>query len=85
MKTLFTSLPASGHLHPLVPIALAAREAGRALHPAIAPATLCNGLPIVLTPIGVDQPFHADRCRDLGVAVVVDQSEFSPQRIRCGV
>lgn len=45
-------------------------------------ATLCNGLPMVLTPVGADQPLHADRCRDLGAAVVVDPGEISPARVR---
>jgi hypothetical protein len=37
---------------------------------------------MVLTPIGADQPFHADRCRDLGTAEVVERAEVTPVRLR---
>jgi MGT family glycosyltransferase len=45
-------------------------------------ATMCSGLPMVLTPIGADQPVHADRCRELGVAAIVEPSEHSAPRVR---
>jgi MGT family glycosyltransferase len=45
-------------------------------------ATLDQGLPMVLTPLGADQPFHAERCRELGVAVIVEQPGLSPASIR---
>jgi UDP:flavonoid glycosyltransferase YjiC (YdhE family) len=45
-------------------------------------ATLSAGLPMVLTPIGADQPFHADRCRELGTAEVVEHTELTPVRLR---
>ncbi|AHH97716.1 glycosyltransferase [Kutzneria albida] len=33
---------------------------------------LAHGLPMVLVPMGADQPHNADRCADLGVGVVLD-------------
>jgi UDP:flavonoid glycosyltransferase YjiC (YdhE family) len=45
-------------------------------------ASLCHGLPMVLTPLGADQPLHAGRCQDLGVALVVDRGELAPARMR---
>lgn len=48
-------------------------------------AALCNGLPMVLTPVGADQPFHAERCRDLGAAVVMDPREISSHEMRASI
>jgi UDP:flavonoid glycosyltransferase YjiC (YdhE family) len=43
---------------------------------------LAYGLPSLLIPIGADQPLNAQRCRELGVARVLDAMEASPERIR---
>jgi UDP:flavonoid glycosyltransferase YjiC (YdhE family) len=46
---------------------------------------LAHGLPLVLIPIGADQPLNAARCFDLGVARVLDAVEVSPEAIRSAV
>lgn len=43
--------------------------------------SLAFGVPSVLLPMGADQPLNADRCRDLGVAQVLDASTSTPQEI----
>lgn len=47
--------------------------------------TLAHGLPSVLLPMGADQPWNADRCRDLGVARVLDPLTCTPEDIRDAV
>ncbi|HZM76360.1 MAG TPA: glycosyltransferase [Candidatus Limnocylindrales bacterium] len=42
---------------------------------------LAYGLPMVLLPIGADQPLNADRCAALGVAQVLDPARATPQAI----
>jgi UDP:flavonoid glycosyltransferase YjiC (YdhE family) len=44
--------------------------------------TLAHGLPMVLTPMGADQPLNAARCADLGVARVLDALEATPNSVR---
>ena len=39
---------------------------------------LAHGLPMVLIPIGADQPLNAARCRELGVAEVLDAVAATP-------
>ncbi|MEU7865877.1 glycosyltransferase [Dactylosporangium sp. NPDC049140] len=39
---------------------------------------LAHGLPMVLVPMGADQPDNADRCAELGVAVVLDAVAATP-------
>jgi UDP:flavonoid glycosyltransferase YjiC (YdhE family) len=57
MRILFTSFPALGHLHPIVPLALAARDAGHdvrvATGPDLVPWVQRCGLPAV--PVGISQ------------------------------
>ncbi|MEM8534128.1 MAG: nucleotide disphospho-sugar-binding domain-containing protein [Chloroflexota bacterium] len=43
---------------------------------------LSHGCPMVLLPIGADQPWNADRCADLGVACVLNAIEATPTSIR---
>ena len=43
---------------------------------------LAHGVPMVVVPIGADQPRNARRCADLGVARVVPAQEASPGRVR---
>ncbi|HSJ94074.1 MAG TPA: glycosyltransferase [Gaiellaceae bacterium] len=43
---------------------------------------LAHGLPMVLLPLGADQPLTAARCRELGVARVLDASSASPEDVR---
>jgi MGT family glycosyltransferase len=43
---------------------------------------LAHGLPLVLLPLGADQPLNADRCAALGVAEVLDAVEATPERVR---
>jgi UDP:flavonoid glycosyltransferase YjiC (YdhE family) len=46
---------------------------------------LAHGLPMVLIPIGADQPHNAARCAALGVARVLDAVEATPERVRAAV
>ncbi|MEV8517281.1 glycosyltransferase [Dactylosporangium sp. NPDC051484] len=39
---------------------------------------LAHGLPMVLVPMGADQPANADRCESLGVGVVLDAVDSTP-------
>ncbi len=43
---------------------------------------LAHGLPMVLLPMGADQPLNAARCADLGVARVLDALEATPESVR---
>jgi UDP:flavonoid glycosyltransferase YjiC (YdhE family) len=43
---------------------------------------LAHGLPMVVIPIGADQPRNARRCLDLGVARVVPAPEATPDLVR---
>ena len=42
---------------------------------------LAHGLPMVLVPVGADQPLNAARCKDLGVAEVLEAVSVTPQEI----
>jgi UDP:flavonoid glycosyltransferase YjiC (YdhE family) len=46
---------------------------------------LAHGLPMVLLPMGADQPFNAGRCADLGVARVLDPIDATPRQVRDAV
>jgi len=46
---------------------------------------LAHGLPMVLIPIGADQPLNAARCRALGVAAVLDAVSATPEMVRAAV
>jgi UDP:flavonoid glycosyltransferase YjiC (YdhE family) len=43
---------------------------------------LAHGLPMVLIPLGADQPLNAVRCAELGVARVLDAIEADPDSVR---
>jgi UDP:flavonoid glycosyltransferase YjiC (YdhE family) len=43
---------------------------------------LVHGLPMVLLPMGADQPLNAKRCEALGVARVLDPFDATPEMIR---
>ena len=43
---------------------------------------LAFGVPLVLLPMGADQPWNADRCQELGVAEVLDPIAASAAQIR---
>jgi UDP:flavonoid glycosyltransferase YjiC (YdhE family) len=43
---------------------------------------LAHGLPMVLIPIGADQPLNAARCAQLGVALVLDALRATPADVR---
>jgi len=47
--------------------------------------TLSYGLPIFLTPIAADQPFHAQRCADLGVGLTLLAAYLKPDAVRSSV
>ncbi|MFN2471166.1 MAG: glycosyltransferase [Gaiellaceae bacterium] len=46
---------------------------------------LAHGLPLVLIPMGADQPHNAARCAELGVARVLDAVEATPETVRAAV
>ncbi len=46
---------------------------------------LAHGLPMVLIPMGADQPLNAGRCADLGIAQVLDAVEATPESVRAAV
>ncbi len=46
---------------------------------------LAHGLPMVLLPMGADQPHNAARCRALGVARVLDAVRATPEKVRDAV
>jgi UDP:flavonoid glycosyltransferase YjiC (YdhE family) len=43
---------------------------------------LAHGLPLVLIPMGADQPLNAARCADLGLARVLDAVGATPKAVR---
>jgi UDP:flavonoid glycosyltransferase YjiC (YdhE family) len=45
-------------------------------------AALAHGLPSLLLPMGADQPWNADRCQELGVALALDVIAATPADIR---
>jgi MGT family glycosyltransferase len=46
---------------------------------------LAHGLPMVLIPMGADQPLNAARCADLGVGQVLDAVAATPETVRAAV
>ena len=44
--------------------------------------SLSNGLPMVVIPLGADQPMNAERCAELGVGRVVIDTDVTPDSIR---
>lgn len=46
---------------------------------------LAHGRPMVLIPMGADQPLNTARCRQLGVAQVLDPIEATPDTVRAAV
>jgi UDP:flavonoid glycosyltransferase YjiC (YdhE family) len=48
-------------------------------------AALSYALPMVMVPLGADQPDNADRCARAGLAVVVPAAERSPHMLRRAV
>ncbi|MCG5469546.1 hypothetical protein LADH09A_003461 [Micromonospora sp. LAH09] len=71
MRVLFASLASVGHTYPLVPLAMAPRDAGHEVHFAAGPAVhgplAANGLrpfrPQVVLPQGADQRRWPGDCR----------------------
>ncbi len=43
---------------------------------------LAHGLPMLLLPMGADQPLNARRCEALGVARVLDATRITPATVR---
>jgi MGT family glycosyltransferase len=48
-------------------------------------AALTHGVPMVLVPLSADQPFHAQRCAELGVGRVVVPEELAADTLRQAV
>jgi len=48
-------------------------------------AALCTGVPVVVLPMGADQPDNADRCEALGCGVVLDAVDATPEDIAAAV
>ncbi len=43
------------------------------------------GVPLVIAPLGADQPLHAQRCRALGAGLVVGATPLDPTEVRAAV
>jgi MGT family glycosyltransferase len=43
---------------------------------------VASGLPMVIVPLGADQPENAARCAELGVSRTLDQAQLTPEHIR---
>jgi MGT family glycosyltransferase len=43
---------------------------------------LAHGLPMILLPMGADQPLNAGRCKELGIARVLDPTQITPELAR---
>jgi len=43
---------------------------------------IANGLPMVILPLGADQPENAQRCAELGASRTLDQENLTPKHIR---
>jgi UDP:flavonoid glycosyltransferase YjiC (YdhE family) len=117
VRVLFTCVAATGHFHPLVPVARALADAGHevafAPHAAIAPlveryvpqtlvsprcdvvlsrggsgtvmATVAQGLPQVVVPIGADHPYNAARVAALGAGRVIPAESCTTAAVRDAV
>ncbi len=46
---------------------------------------LAHGLPLVLLPMGADQPQNAQRCAELGVGLALDVVDVTPEDVRSAV
>ena len=46
---------------------------------------LAHGLPMVVIPMGADQPLNAARCAELGVARILDAVEATPETVRAAI
>jgi MGT family glycosyltransferase len=46
---------------------------------------LANGLPMVLLPMGADQPDNAQRCVEIGTAQILDPITVTPPQVRATV
>jgi MGT family glycosyltransferase len=64
------------HLLPHVDLVVAHAGSGSLL------GALGHGLPLVLLPLGADQPLNAGRAEQLGVALVLDAVAAAPEAIR---
>jgi len=43
---------------------------------------IANGLPMVIVPLGADQPENAARCAELGASRTLDQDSLTPEHVR---
>jgi len=43
---------------------------------------IAHGLPMVILPLGADQPENAARCAELGASRTLDQAQLTPEHIR---
>lgn len=43
---------------------------------------LAHGLPMVIVPLGADQPDNAARCAELGASRTLDQGQLTPEHVR---
>lgn len=47
--------------------------------------TLAHGVPMVVIPMGADQPLNAARCEQLGVGIALDAVQATPETVRAAV
>lgn len=82
-----SELPAAGprvHLSEFIPLAQVLGGCGTVVchgGSGTVVAALSLGIPVVVLPIGADQPDNADRCIELGVGVVLDPLTATPGEI----
>src|SRR5687768_4371603 len=89
MRVLFTCVPATGHLHPLVPIARALADAGHevafATHVAIAPLVERAGFRHVAAGVHFSSPEMADVMAEMRGLAGEEQERFVMRRGFAGV
>jgi MGT family glycosyltransferase len=81
----FGPQPANVHIERYIPMSLIASRCDVIVSHAGANTvmtTLSHGLPMLLIPIGADQPLHALRCTELGVALRLDAEDLHTEDVR---
>ena len=95
MRILFSARPAFGHVFPLVPLALAAKErghevtfaSGEAFLPRIASWGFAtrNGVPAVVLPEGADRPYTAASLVESGAGIRLAPREATAADVAAAV
>ena len=81
----FGPQPENVHIEPYIPLSLLLPHCALVIHHAGFSTTvtaLLHGLPMVLLPLGADQPLNAQRCAALGVGQVIGSDQRAAEAIR---